>query len=49
MNIVDYYINTIYDTQNEKDFINHYKSFLHILYSVKFSKKNSMTQWNSMF
>ena len=29
INIVDYYVNTIYDMQNEKEYLNLYKKFVH--------------------
>ena len=33
---MDYYINTNYDMQNEKDFFHHYNEFEFVLYFVKF-------------
>ena len=41
LNIVDYYINTIDDMQNEKDFFYHYKLFeyMNIIFILWYSSK----------
>ena len=47
--MVDYYINTIDDMQNEMDFYGHCKKFEYNHYFEQFFLKKSVTHWNTKF
>ena len=47
---MDYYINTIYDVQNKKNFFHHYNVFEHNhIFELSFLNKVTMQYWNLEF